>query len=283
MQNSASGTSRSCRRFGTGFAGSIKTEVGRGVNQGATAFGQLDRKAAESGAASGQKFGSRFGSAAAPLIAGVGVTAIAGLVKSSVDAYAELQDASSAAAVVFGDSMDKIEAQAKTAATTMGMSKKEVIDAAMTYGTYGKSADLAGDDLADFATRMVALAGDMASFRGTSTEQAVEAIGAAMRGEMEPIRAYSVQLDDATLRQQALKMGLISTVKEALSPQQKVLATQAAILAKTTYMIGDYARTSDSAANVQKTMQKSASNLSAELGEKLEPALTPPGRPGSTS
>lgn len=261
-------------KIGTGFAGSIKTEVGKGVNQGATAFGQLDRKAEVAGAASGQKFGSRFGSAAGPLIAGVGVTAIAGLVKSSVDAYAEMQDASSAAAVVFGKDMDKIEAQAKTAATTMGMSKKEVIDAAMTFGTYGKSANLAGDDLATFSTRMVALAGDMASFRGTSTEQAVEAIGAAMRGEMEPIRAYSVQLDDATLRQQALKMGLISTVKEALNPQQKVLATQAAILAKTTYMVGDYARTSDSAANVQKTMQKSASNLSVELGEKLEPALT---------
>lgn len=261
-------------KIGTGFAGSIKTEVGKGVNQGATAFGQLDRKAEVAGAASGQKFGSRFGSAAGPLIAGVGVTAIAGLVKSSVDAYAELQDASSAAAVVFGKDMDKIEAQAKTAATTMGMSKKEVIDAAMTFGTYGKSADLAGDDLANFATRMVSLAGDMASFRGTSSEQAVEAIGAAMRGEMEPIRAYSVQLDDATLRQQALKMGLISTVKEALNPQQKVLATQAAILAKTTYMVGDYTRTADSAANVNKTMQKSASNLSAELGEKLEPALT---------
>lgn len=91
----------------------------------------------------------------------------------AVQSYAQLEDASAAAATIFGDSMGQITAQADGAARTLGMSKSQVIDAANTFGTYGKAAGLAGDDLAGFSTGMTQLAGDMASFRGTSPEQAI--------------------------------------------------------------------------------------------------------------
>jgi hypothetical protein len=39
------------------------------------------------------------------------------------------------------------------------------------------------------------------------------AIGSALRGEFEPIRQYGVLLDDATLRNRALKLGLIESAK----------------------------------------------------------------------
>jgi hypothetical protein len=39
-------------------------------------------------------------------------------------------------------------------------------------------------------------------------------LDAALRGEAEPLRAYGVFLDDATLRQAALSLGLISTTKK---------------------------------------------------------------------
>lgn len=57
--------------------------------------------------------------------------------------------------------MGKIQAQADGAAEAIFMSKKEAIDAAITFGSYGKAAGLAGDDLAGFSTKMVQLAGDL--------------------------------------------------------------------------------------------------------------------------
>ena len=68
-------------------------------------------------------------------------------------------------------------------------------------------------------------------------------------------------------------MGLISTTSQALSPQNKVLAAQAMILKQTSDAQGDYARTADSAANVQKTLAAESANLSAEIGAKLAPAI----------
>ncbi|MHA7293698.1 phage tail family protein [Arthrobacter sp. HLT1-21] len=194
--------------------------------------------------------------------------------KQGVAAFSELEDSTAAAGVVFGDSMQMITDQAATADTKLGLSSQQVIDAANTYGTYGKAAGLAGDDLGKFSTDLTALAGDLASFKGTSTEQSVEAIGAALRGEAEPLRAYGVLLDDATMRQKALELGLVSTTKDALTPQNKILAAQALIFEQTKDAQGDYARTSTSTANVQKTLAAATTNLSAKLGGFLAPAVT---------
>lgn len=240
---------------------------------------QLDSPAVRSAAdKAGKSTGSRLGSglkaAFGAAVAAISVRAIADLTKNAVTSFAELEDSTAAAGVIFGKSMGSIVKQSKGAASKLGLSSQQVISAANTFGTYGKSAGLAGKDLAKFSTDQTALAADMASFKGTSPEEAIEAIGSALRGEAEPIRKYGVLLDDATLRNTALKMGLISTTKDALTPQQKVLAAQKAIWEQTRDAQGDYARTSDSTANVQKRLQAETANLSAKFGEVLAPAFT---------
>ncbi|AOT24046.1 tape measure protein [Arthrobacter phage Suppi] len=192
----------------------------------------------------------------------------------SVASFSELEDSTAAAGVVFGDSMNMIIDQSKTAGSTLGLSSQQVINAANTFGTYGKAAGLTGNDLAGFSTKLTGLAGDMASFKGTSTEQAIEAVGAALRGETEPIRAYGVMLDDASLKDEAMRQGLITTTKDALTPQQKVLAAQALIFKQTADAQGDFARTSTSTANVAKTLSAESENLSAKIGGFLAPTFT---------
>jgi len=234
------------------------------------------------GTAAGSSIGKRMGggiagslrAAVGPAIAAIGIAKTFNFAKAAVDSFSELEDSSAAASVVFGNSMSAIIAQSKTASTTMGLSEQQVISAANTFGTYGKAAGLSGKELANFATEQTQLAADMASFKGTSPEQAIEAIGSALRGEMEPIRAYGVLLDDASLRQQAMKMGLISTTKDALSPQNKTLAAQALILAQTKDAQGDFARTSESTANIAKTLAAEQENLAAKTGTVLAPAFT---------
>jgi hypothetical protein len=153
----------------------------------------------------------------------------------------------------------------------MGQSKKQAMDAAASFAVFGKSAGLSGDALVEFSKQNVQLASDMASFFNTSPEDAINAIGSAFRGEAEPIRAYGILLDDATLRQSALEMGLISTTKNALTPQQKVLAAQAVIMKQTTDAQGDFARTSDGLANSQRILAAQFEDTQAQLGQALLP------------
>lgn len=204
------------------------------------------------------------------LTEGVGkaVTVLAG----SIDKASDFNETISKAGVIFGQELvPGLEKWAETGAASFGQSKQQALDAAATFAVFGKSAGLAGQDLEKFSTTQVQLASDLASFHNTSPQEAIEAIGAAMRGEAEPMRKYGVLLDDATMRNKALELGLISSTKEALTPQNKVLAANALILEKTADAQGDFARTSDGLANSQRSLSAQWENMQIAIGEKLLP------------
>ena len=228
---------------------------------------------------SGSKFGSvlqGIGMSVGLGIAGIAADAVGKVVSfmgDSIGAASDMGETVSKTNVLFGDSAASMLAWAETAASTLGQSKQQALDAATSFATFGKSAGLSGDDLVKFSTDFTGLATDLASFNNTTPDQAIQAIGAALRGESEPLRAYGVLLDDASMRQKALELGIISTTKDALTPQQKVLAAQALIYEQTSAAQGDFARTSDGLANQQRILDAQMENLKATVGEALLPVI----------
>jgi hypothetical protein len=244
----------------TGIAAAISSEMGG------------------AGAISGEALGAgMLGSLkkfAGPIAAAIGIAAIGSYVKDSIGAASDLAEAGSAVGEIFGTSFGKIDSFAKGASTALGQSQLEALNAAKTFGIFGNAAGLSGDDLAGFATGLATTASDLASFNNTSPEEAIVAIGAALRGEAEPIRKYGILLDDWSLRNKALSLGLIMTTKEALTPQQKILAAQALIYEQTGAAAGDFERTSGGLANQQRIMAAQFTNLSASIGQAFLPAVT---------
>jgi hypothetical protein len=194
--------------------------------------------------------------------------------KDAIIAASDLSETIAKAGEIFGDTSKQIEAFAATAATSLGQSKQQAIDAATTFAVFGKSAGLAGDDLVKFSTDFTVLASDLASFNNTTPDEAITAIGAALRGEAEPLRRFGVLLDDATLRAAALELGIVSTTKNALTPQQKVLAAQEVIFRQTADAQGDFARTSDGLANSQRILAAQLENVKVTIGTALLPIAT---------
>ena len=208
--------------------------------------------------------GNIMGSAFAALKTGI---------TDSIKKASDLNETMSKTKVIFGDSADVIIDKSGEMADAAGLSSQAYMDAAATFGVFGKSAGLAGDDLAGFSGQMVQLSADMASFSNTTPEDAIMAIGAALRGESEPIRRYGVLLDDATLRQKALELGIVSSIKNALTPQQRVLAAQKSILEQTSDAQGDFARTSDGLANQQRILTAEIDNAKVAIGTGLLPTV----------
>lgn len=207
--------------------------------------------------------------AAAKLVAGIGVAAAVGGYKA-IDAASDLAESQSKVGVIFGEGAAEVEAFAATAAKSFGQSKQSVLNAAGVFGTFGKAAGLSGDDLADFSNGFTGLASDLASFSNTSPEEAIQAIGAGLRGEAEPLRRFGILLDDATLKQAALELGIYDG-NGALTQQQKILAAEAAIWKQSTDAQGDFARTSDGLANKTRILKASLENVVAEIGTALLP------------
>jgi hypothetical protein len=222
---------------------------------------------------SGNRIGDTFKKVGAAAAA-AGIAAAAFAVKLGIDATKAASDFSETLAktnVLFGEGSIAVQKFADTAAAQFGQSKQQALDASATFATFGRAAGLAGEELVTFSTDFVGLASDLASFNNTTPEQAINAIGSALRGEAEPLRQFGVLLDDATLRNAALELGLISTTKNALTPQQKVLAAQKVIYEQTSAAQGDFARTSDGLANQQRILTAELENTKIEIGEQLLP------------
>lgn len=217
-----------------------------------------------------QKQMSGFAQAAAGAF---GAQKVIGFAKQSIKAAGDVGEAVNKSRELFGTASIAVEKFAETAARDLGQSRLAALDAAGTFAVFGKAAGKSGQELATFSTEMVTLASDLASFHNTRPEEAVYALGAALRGEYEPARRFGYQLSVMEIGTKAVEMGLTDNAR-ALDAHSKTLAAQALLMEGAGDAVGDFARTSDSATNAQRILAAQMEEVKISLGEALMPAFT---------
>lgn len=211
-----------------------------------------------------------FGKLAVP--AAAALTTVAGLGYKAAQAASDLNEEISKSKQIFGPAATAIDKFASDAATKLGQSKQEAMAAASTFGIMGQAAGLTGKELAGFSTDLVSLSSDLASFNNAKPQEVVDALGAALRGEAEPMRRFGVLLNDATLKAKAMEMGIYDG-NGVLDQQAKILAANAIIFDQTKTAQGDFARTSDGAANKQRILNARIKDATAQIGNFFLPIL----------
>jgi len=187
---------------------------------------------------------------------------------------ADIEESLSKNKVLFGEASVAVEKWSERTTKSLGISRREALEAVGNFGALTHAMGMSGEEGSKMSMQLVDLAADMASFNNASPEETLTAIAAGLRGENEPLRRFGVLLDAATLKTKALEKGLISSTKDALTPQTKALAAYSEILGQTEVQQGDFQRTSDGLANQQKLLAATWDDLQASIGEKLRPALT---------
>ncbi len=217
------------------------------------------------------KFG-KFATGAAVGLGGAFAAAGVGQFAADVlDMGSAVEESRSKLDVLLGSLSDQPKAWAKTAAE-IGISEATALEAAGTFANLGNAIGLSAEESASWSTQLPTLAADLASFNNLDVDQAIGAIGAALRGEAEPIRQFGVLLDQATLEAIAYRDG-IATVGDALTPAQKAQAAYTAIMEQTTAAQGDALRTADGWANQQRRLSAQFDNLKAQLGQAILPLV----------
>ena len=194
------------------------------------------------------------------------------LIGRSIDAASVFQETVSKVGVVFDESAESILAWSEASAKAFGQSRSEALAAAADYGNLFRAMGITTGRSAEMSKSLVELAADLASFNNTSVPDAIQAIGAALRGEAEPIRRYGVLLDDATLKAAAMAKGLYNG-KGSLEPATRALAAYNVVLEQTSTAQGDFARTADGLANSQRTLRAEIENMLSATGDGLLPAM----------
>ena len=217
-----------------------------------------------------EKFKHGVDRAFVPAIATLGAMGTAALLAAKK--ASDLAETQSKVGQIFGESAKELDKWALEAPNALGQTQAAALDAASTMATFGKAAGLTGTELVNFSKETVNLSSDLASFYNADPSEVVTALGAALRGESEPMRKFGVLLNDQTLKAEALALGIYDGTG-ALTAQQKVLAAQAAIMKQTTDAQGDFARTSDGAANQQRILAANMQQFQTELGSVFLPVL----------
>lgn len=196
-----------------------------------------------------------------PLVAGLG---------AATKAASDLNEAVNVTGLVFGDARGEIDQFAKEAAKGLGQSERAAREATAQIGGLLKNLGLSQDETVRWSKDLTVLASDLGSAFNKEPAEAVQALGSALRGETEPIRQFNVMLDDATVRQRAVQMGLAATTAE-VDKAGKAQATLALIMEQTAVVQGDFANTADGVANKARIMKAQLEDSAAALGTSLIP------------
>jgi hypothetical protein len=196
--------------------------------------------------------------------------ASAGIYKA-VQAASTLQESISKTDAVFAQNAKQIRDWAKTSSTAFGQSEQQALEAAASYGNLFQAFGLSREQATKFSIDITELAADLASFNNTSVDDALIALRSGLSGETEPLKRFGVALNDARLKEEALRMGLITTTSGTLPIAIKAQAAYALIMKDTALAQGDFARTSDGLANQQRILSAEVQNLVADFGTAFLP------------
>lgn len=229
-------------------------EVGGKVTTADRAFAGLTRGAVKAAGMIGGAF------AAGQIVSGI---------SDAVGAASDLEESVNAVRVATGGSADEILQFGQSAAQTLGMSRREVNETAVSFSAFNEKIGGGSKTFEDYITR----AADFASVMNLDMSEALEKFRSGLAGETEPLRAFGLDLSAAAVEAYALENGLADS-KSEMDEAIKVQARYGLLMEQTAKTAGDFANTSDGLANQQRILNAEWENAQAAIGEVFLPLLT---------
>jgi hypothetical protein len=176
--------------------------------------------------------------------------------------------------VAFGSSSSSVEEFSKTAIDSIGLAEQSALDMAALFGDMATSMGLTRPAAAEMSTSLVQLAGDLSSFKNINIEEVTTALAGVFTGETESLKRLGIVMTEANVQAYALEKGIKKKLN-TMSQAEKVALRYEYVLNATKNAQGDFARTSDGAANQMRVVSQAVKDLGADFGKILLPVITP--------
>lgn len=165
-------------------------------------------------------------------------TTIGGFVNES-NAYIENMNLFS---VSMGEAADKAKEFINQYTSVLGVDPSNMMRYMGMFNSLVEGFGLSSDAAYTMSKNLTQLSYDMSSFLNIPIDEAMQKLKSGIAGEIEPMRAVGVALDQATLQETAYALGIDKKV-ESMTRAQKTELLYYQIMTKTTKMQGDMART----------------------------------------
>jgi len=202
-----------------------------------------------------------------------GAAVVASTAMKAIKAASDLQETTSKFNVVYTGQQKVAEGWAKTLVESYAMSTREAKAHLSSIQDLLVPMGMAAKEAGKLSFEIVKLAADLGSFNNLPTDQVMLDVQSALVGNYETMKKYGVVLNATRVQQEALNMGLATTVKE-LTAADKAQAAYKLIVEGSQAAIGDMERTSEGYANTVKRAGAAWEDFMAALGETILPIAT---------
>lgn len=155
----------------------------------------------------------------------------------------------------------------------LGMNPQSVMNYQAMFAQVSESIGVAEESALNFSDALTMLGADWASLRNTTFEEAWGKFASALAGQSRAVRAFGIDITNATLQEYAYKYGLtqaISEMNQATKAQLRLLA----ILDQSKVAFGDLANTMQSPSNQLRMLKQNFSNLARTIGNLFLPIVS---------
>ena len=212
------------------------------------------------------------GAAAAAMGAALAYGMVRGM-NAATQAASNLEEATSKFNVVFKGSAAEASKWSDTLVDSYAMSTRESKEYLASIQDLLVPMGMASDAAGKMSFEVTKLAADLGSFNNRRTEEVMADIQSALVGNYETMKKYGVVLNEAAVKQEALRAGLAKT-KDEITAADKAQAAYSLIVRGSTAAIGDMERTADQHANTTKRLNAEWEDFTATLGQKTIGVMT---------
>lgn len=198
---------------------------------------------------------------------------IVGAMTLATKSASDLEQAVGGTDAVFKESADTITKYAKTAARDSGLSDRAFREATTGIGGNLKRMGFDVDAAAQKSIELTGVAADLAATYGGTTAEAVDALGAAFRGEADPAERFNLNLKIGAVNAKAVEMGLAESTS-SVDDHAKAQALLALVMEQSADAQGQFAREADTTSGQMQIARAEIENAAAEIGANLLPIVS---------
>lgn len=212
--------------------------------------------------------------AGAVLASAFAVKKLADFASECIELGSDLAEVQNVVDVTFTSMSNKINAFAKDAAASFGLSETMAKRYTGTFGAMAKAFGFSEQAAYEMSTTLTGLAGDVASFYNITQDEAYTKLKSVFTGETESLKDLGVVMTQTALDAFALEEGFGKTTAQ-MTEMEKVALRYKFVQKQLNTAAGDFSRTSDGWANQVRILTLRFDSLKASLGQGFINLLTP--------
>lgn len=174
--------------------------------------------------------------------------------------------------VAMGEMAESSYEAVKAMSEATGLDQTNLMSAIGTYNLLARSMGFSSEQAAILSENTTKLALDLSSLANVPFEQALADLKSGLIGQTETVYKYGIDLTEATLQQEAMRLGIERSVR-TMTQGEKMALRYSAMIRQAGLAHGDFAKTIDTPANQLRLLKENFVSLARAIGNVFMPIL----------